>query len=188
MYLFSSFFQHTQQTLKQLQSLNLSHNIITKLEGCPFCSSLFEIDLSFNHIASTSHINEVIGNVKYLNLRTNKLTKTKGLNKLYSLERLDLSDNLITTMEEIIRLKDLPFLRILNVDGNPVCVNKDYRIPVFAHIREDVSLFACVCCVLFVCVCVFEVCLCVCLFVFVCLFVCLFVCFIHSFSCFTIHF
>lgn len=109
------------------------------MEGYPFCSSLFEIDLSFNHIASTSHINEVIGNVKYLNLRTNKLAKTKGLNKLYALERLDLSDNLITALEEITRLRELPFLRILSVDGNPVCLNRDYRISVFAQIKEDVS-------------------------------------------------
>jgi Leucine-rich repeat (LRR) protein len=97
-----------------------------------------DLDLSYNHITSTSRINEVIGNVKFLSLRMTKIVRTKGLNKLYSLERLDLAQNQIDDLEEVLRLKELPFLQILNVDGNPVSTSKEFRIAVLAHFHDEV--------------------------------------------------
>lgn len=130
-----------QTQLINVQLLDLSCNLLTKIENCDYLWHLEELNLSFNRIASTEQVFYNLGNVRRLQLRSNLLQSTEGLEKLYSLEFLDLSDNLLRTFDEILRLKDLPLLEEIWFKGNPISAHIDYRVTFFSHFNHEVEIF-----------------------------------------------
>lgn len=82
-----------QHFLQKVKEIDLSHNIITKIDHFQYCYKLSRLNLSYNRIQSTTNIFEYLGNLKELNLRNNLLISTEGLEKLFAIETLDLSDN-----------------------------------------------------------------------------------------------
>lgn len=65
-------------------------------------------------------------------LRNNALTSLHGIENLKSLEGLDVSYNIISSFSEIELLTDLPSLRSLWLEGNPLCCARWYRAQVFS--------------------------------------------------------
>ena len=106
--------------MTNLRSLDLSHNIISKIENLEYCINLSYLNLGFNKISNTLDVNFTLGNIRILILKSNGISELDGLDKLYTLEKLDLSENLISTKEEIIKISELPFLNSLFLEGNPV--------------------------------------------------------------------
>ena len=146
-------------TLSALERLDLSHNIILRIENLSGCPHLDSINLGFNSIASVARLFEVLGNVRSLNLSNNRIQYTAGLEKLLALEHLDLSANLISSTDEVRRLGILPCLQTLSLDGNPISTVAGYRDTVFSFfvptedfiVRPAASLFVrmrvfCACC------------------------------------------
>lgn len=50
-----------------------------------------------------------------------------GLSKLFSVSQLHLDDNYISSLNEIAHLRKLPCIEVLNMQGNPITLNVDYR-------------------------------------------------------------
>lgn len=69
---------------------------------------------------SVENVHAVVGNLRSLKLRGNLIVRTTGLERMFSLEDVDLSDNRIHGLEEAGRLKTLPLLRRVWLEGNPL--------------------------------------------------------------------
>jgi Leucine-rich repeat (LRR) protein len=68
--------------LSAVQQIDLSHNLIERIENLQFCYSLEILDLSYNKISTLENAVETLGNLKILILRHNKITSTLGLEVL----------------------------------------------------------------------------------------------------------
>lgn len=117
--------------LRSVQRLDLSHNLIAKVENLQFCYQLEQLDVGYNRITSVETIYETIGNIKVLSLKKNNIYSTRSLHKLCSLEVLDLSYNVISSIDDVKLLQGLPFLKELSLEGNPISQVDDYRLKVF---------------------------------------------------------
>jgi hypothetical protein len=123
--------------LSAVTVIDLSDNMIERIENLQFCYSLVTLDLSYNRIRSVHSSVHSLGNLRYLALRGNGLSSTLGLEKLLGLERLDLRDNSISSLEDIARLARLPFLEFLFLLGNPITQKKNYRREVYLHLHKE---------------------------------------------------
>eukprot|EP01114_Cavostelium_apophysatum_P018909 TRINITY_DN5945_c0_g1_i1.p1 TRINITY_DN5945_c0_g1~~TRINITY_DN5945_c0_g1_i1.p1 ORF type:complete len:523 (+),score=130.76 TRINITY_DN5945_c0_g1_i1:123-1691(+) len=133
-------FDQSMYQLTHLQRLDLSHNLIAKVEHCQYFYSLSYLDLGHNRITSTLNISDYLGNIRFLSLQHNLLYSTEGLERLIALEILDISHNQLSIIEEILRLKDLPFLAQLMTAGNSVSLLPDYTTSIFGQFQENLIL------------------------------------------------
>jgi Leucine-rich repeat (LRR) protein len=65
--------------LSGMEYLDLSNNLIERIENLQFCYSLLFLDLGFNRIQSVHNTVESLGNLKFLVLRNNGLRSTLGM-------------------------------------------------------------------------------------------------------------
>jgi len=128
--------------LSAVQQINLSHNLIERIENLQFCYSLELLDLSYNKISSLENAVETLGNLKVLILRSNKIASTAGLEKLLGLEELDLSDNNVKSLQEVKRLRKMPLLSKLWLTGNPVTFLPTYRKQTLLYFYKNLDRFA----------------------------------------------
>ncbi|KAM4106523.1 hypothetical protein ACB094_04G071200 [Castanea mollissima] len=120
------------QLLPVVETLDLSRNKFAKVDNLRKCAKLKHLDLGFNHLRSISYFTEVSCHIVKLVLRNNALTTLHGIENLKSLEGLDVSYNIISSFSEIEFLTDLPSLRSLWLEGNPLCCARWYRAQVFS--------------------------------------------------------
>ena len=55
---------------------------------------------------------------------------------MQELSALSVGNNQIAALESVKYLRQIPSVRILNLAGNPICTNEDYRQYVLAHIKD----------------------------------------------------
>nr|POE46545.1 serine/threonine-protein kinase 11-interacting protein [Quercus suber] len=120
------------QLLPVVETLDLSRNKFAKVDNLRKCAKLKHLDLGFNHLRSISYFTEVSCHIVKLVLRNNALTSLHGIENLKSLEGLDVSYNIISSFSDIEFLTDLPSLRSLWLEGNPLCCARWYRAQVFS--------------------------------------------------------
>jgi hypothetical protein len=113
--------------LSGVKRIDLSYNSIERIENLQFCYSLEYLNLSVNKIINVENTGEILGNLKILILKGNGLKSTEGLEKLMGLEKLDLSDNVLSSMQEVKRIRKLPLLSQLWLQGNPISYLEIYR-------------------------------------------------------------
>ncbi|XP_057711871.1 leucine-rich repeat and guanylate kinase domain-containing protein isoform X1 [Corythoichthys intestinalis] len=133
-----------------LVSLDLDHNQLTQIHGLEKCCKLTRLSVAHNRIANITGLERVP--LTYLNLRGNLLTSTEGLENLRRLQVLDLCLNQISSLsglnnlhllgsinleknqvseiEECKHIHHLLLLRDLNLFGNPVQKQPEYRLSV----------------------------------------------------------
>ncbi|XP_054267240.1 leucine-rich repeat-containing protein 23-like [Macrosteles quadrilineatus] len=115
--------------LRYLKHLNLSHNYIQQVENL-HCPSLQELNLSYNRITDIDNEDKCMGsleNLRELDLAHNNLTSLHNLENLKSLKSLNVSENKIKDFNEIYKLDGLKKLREIKMRGNGVCARQGYR-------------------------------------------------------------
>ncbi|KAF7669022.1 hypothetical protein LDENG_00260380 [Lucifuga dentata] len=139
-----------------LCKLDLDYNSFTQISGLERCCRLAHLSLAHNKILRISGLNNLP--LVDLNLRGNQLSRIEGLESLKSLQILDLSlnritglsglhnlhllgsinleNNLITEIQESKHMDDLLLLRDLNLLGNPVQEQQDYRMSVVFLLQQ----------------------------------------------------
>ncbi|KAJ2372772.1 hypothetical protein IW150_003952, partial [Coemansia sp. RSA 2607] len=100
------------------------------------------LDLSGNAITDVADAWLRLGGVSRLTLAHNALSDVTGLGRLWALEMLDLSFNQLAQWQTLLALRNLPLLRNLKVEGNPLVQQDDeYRAQLFAAFdHRDVAL------------------------------------------------
>lgn len=92
-------------------------------------------DLSFNNIEKIEGL-ATLTKLTDLSLFNNLISELEGLETLQELSALSVGNNQIAALEGIMYLRQIPSVRILNLAGNEICRNEDYRQYVLAHIKD----------------------------------------------------
>ncbi|KAM8908247.1 leucine-rich repeat and guanylate kinase domain-containing protein isoform 2-T2 [Spinachia spinachia] len=143
-----------------LSNLDLGYNHIRAIEGLEQCCKLTVLNLEHNKISRISSLDSLP--LTHLCLRGNQLERIEGLDNLKSLRVLDLSlnpiialsglqslhllgsinleKNLIREIQECKHIHDLFLLRDLNLQGNPVQEQPDYRLAVVFLLQHLTTL------------------------------------------------
>ncbi|CAG5852157.1 unnamed protein product, partial [Menidia menidia] len=104
--------------IKELQFLNLQHNLITRIQHLSQLQQLTLLNLHENHISDMTGLDS-LRSLKILMLGKNRIQKICCLENLSKLNILDLHGNQICRIENISHLSDL---RVLNLSGN--CIRR----------------------------------------------------------------
>ncbi|RHZ15559.1 hypothetical protein DYB31_006826, partial [Aphanomyces astaci] len=122
-------------TLKNLVKLQMDNNVIQEIEGISHLTSLTWLDLSFNNIAEIKGL-DTLTRLQDLTLYNNNISKLENLDTLKGLQVLSVGNNSLATTDGLLYLKCLDALRVLNLEGNPVCSDPEYRSFVLAHLDK----------------------------------------------------
>ena len=121
--------------LNKLHTLALDNNVITRIENLAHLTNLVWLDLSFNNITKIEGL-ETLVHLKDLTLYHNQITHIENLDANQSLECLSLGKNRIKSMDCVTYLRSFPSLRMLNLEGNPICQEEEYRLYLLGFIPQ----------------------------------------------------
>ncbi|CAM9371112.1 unnamed protein product, partial [Hapterophycus canaliculatus] len=93
------------------------------------------LDLSFNNIKAIAGLDKLT-ELMDLSLYNNQISEIEGLESCSNLQCLSLGNNRIANLDSIIRLRRYPKLQLVNLEGNPVCREVEYRFTVLAYIKN----------------------------------------------------
>ena len=74
--------------------------------------------------------------MKDLSLFNNTISKLEGMENLTQLEVFSIGNNKVPNLEDVTYLTKFPSLRVLNLAGNPLCSDPNYRDFVLSHFRN----------------------------------------------------
>ena len=110
-----------------LEELSLEENDITTIDGLQYLFSLKVLNLSNNRISQIENLSPYVPQLTQLSLEGNAITNLRGLSGLNSIIELYLSNNMIEELREVQQLRHLQKLVVLDLGGNPVSEELDYR-------------------------------------------------------------
>ncbi|XP_042367530.1 leucine-rich repeat and guanylate kinase domain-containing protein isoform X2 [Plectropomus leopardus] len=133
-----------------LSNLDLSYNSFREISGLEQCCKLAHLSLAHNKISRISGLDrlplthlclrgnqlerieglENLKSLQVLDLSLNRITSLSGLQNLHILGSINLEKNLINEIQECKHIHDLFLLRDLNLLGNPIQEQPDYRLAV----------------------------------------------------------
>ena len=120
---------------RDLTKLQLDNNIISKIEGLDHLVHLTWLDLSFNNITKIEGL-DALTKLEDLSLHNNAIETLEGMGAFLDvLVSLSIGNNKLETLEGLMYLRTLPKLRLVNLAGNPVCEEEDYKPYVLSHVR-----------------------------------------------------
>ncbi|XP_037711715.1 dynein assembly factor 1, axonemal homolog [Drosophila subpulchrella] len=112
------------EQLTKLKCLFLQNNLITKMENLEPCKELDTLNLSSNHIRKIQNIgSDILPVLNTLNISSNYLKDCESLSDLVqckTLSVLDLSNNRIDDILIVKVFEQMPSLKVLVLQGNPV--------------------------------------------------------------------
>nr|XP_023686901.1 leucine-rich repeat and guanylate kinase domain-containing protein isoform X2 [Paramormyrops kingsleyae] len=143
-----------------LRRLNLDYNNFREIRGLQRCVSLTHLSLAHNRLYSTRGLNSLP--LRDVSLKANQIQRVENMDCLRALQTLDLSynriqslsglqnldylgvinleGNLVREIKEACHLHDLPLLRVLNLQENPVQDQPDYRLAVTFFLQRLTTL------------------------------------------------
>ncbi|XP_054481035.1 leucine-rich repeat and guanylate kinase domain-containing protein [Anoplopoma fimbria] len=133
-----------------LSNLDLGYNSLSEISGLEQCCKLTSLSLAHNKISRISGLDGLplarlclrgnqlerieglddLKSLQVLDLSLNRISSLSGLHNLHLLGAINLENNLISEIQECKHVHDLFLLRDLNLLGNPVQEQPDYRLAV----------------------------------------------------------
>ncbi|KAG6577882.1 Leucine-rich repeat-containing protein 48 [Phytophthora cinnamomi] len=123
------------ETLRHLVKLQLDNNVLQEIDGIGHLVHLEWLDLSFNNISAIKGLENLV-KLTDLSLYNNCISKLENLDTLKELQVLSIGNNMLPSTEGLLYLKCLEKLRVLNLSGNPVCSDPEYRPFLLAHLEK----------------------------------------------------
>ncbi|XP_034749717.1 dynein regulatory complex subunit 3 [Etheostoma cragini] len=115
-----------------LTKLDLNHNLIEKIEGLDRLINLTWLNLSFNSIEKIEGL-EALQKLEVLNLSNNKISVVENMDTLEKITHFFIANNLIGKLDEVLYLRRFKNLFAVNLFGNPVSREDDYKFFVAAY-------------------------------------------------------
>ncbi|XP_046739064.1 serine/threonine-protein kinase 11-interacting protein isoform X2 [Diprion similis] len=123
-----------------LQTLNLSHNLITSAKEIECLPNLRNINLGYNKLESVPEFSKpVFHSLQVLVLKNNYIENISGLKGLESLSELDLSYNCLTDHSVLWPLENMSVLLWVSLEGNPLAFHPRHRIFSIKHLHPSVA-------------------------------------------------
>lgn len=119
--------------LQALTMLCLDNNVIEEIENIGHLVNLRWLDLSFNNISSIKGL-ETLTELQDLSLYANNIESLENLDQCVKLECLSVGRNKISKLENLLYLRQFKALRLVTLEGNPVCKDPEYRMFVLAYL------------------------------------------------------
>jgi Leucine-rich repeat (LRR) protein len=146
------------QKNNNVKHLDLSDNLLTKLDGVQFFANLTELvveknllvdisdvghltalrklEVGSNQIASLGVCLTGLKDLSLLSLENNKIKSLSSITELNNLLELYIGENLIDDLKEIKHIAGLKKLIVLELWGNPLCKEYDYKLYTIFHIKD----------------------------------------------------
>ena len=121
--------------LTNLTKVQLDNNIIEKIENLDHLVNLTWLDLSFNNISKIEGLDSLT-KLTDLSLLNNRIEVIENLDTLLDLNVLSIGNNAIGNLENVMYLRKFPKLRLVNLAGNPICKDPEYRPYVLSRIKK----------------------------------------------------
>mmetsp|Transcript_21461 Transcript_21461/g.55771 ORF Transcript_21461/g.55771 Transcript_21461/m.55771 type:complete len:527 (-) Transcript_21461:107-1687(-) len=121
--------------LDSLTKLQLDNNIIKRIENIGHLTNLTWLDLSFNNIEKIEGL-KTLTKLTDLSLYSNQIGVLENMDELEGLQVLSVGANDIKTLENLMYLRRFNDLRVVNLEGNPVSKDAEYRAYVMAHVKS----------------------------------------------------
>ncbi|DBA94023.1 TPA: Leucine-rich repeat-containing protein 9 [Trebouxia sp. C0004] len=118
-----------------LQELSFEGNSIAHMDSLSHLSALLSLDLSCNRIMKVNHLSSLTL-LRHLAVHGNQITSLAGLSCLVSLMELSCGGNNVGGVREVGHLRGLLKLIILDLTGNPIATQDDYRLYTIYHLRK----------------------------------------------------
>ncbi|XP_062295278.1 dynein regulatory complex subunit 3 [Scomber scombrus] len=115
-----------------LTKLELNNNLIKKIEGLDCLLNLTWLNLSFNSIEKIEGL-ESLRKLEVLNLSNNRITVIENMDTLESLTLFCLKNNLLGQLDNVLYLTKFKNLFTLNLCGNPVSKEDDFKVFITAY-------------------------------------------------------
>ena len=110
-----------------LTNLCLDNNVITTMENMEHLTNLKWLDLSFNNITKIEGLEKLV-HLQDLSLFGNQIETIEGLSQCTDLNCLSMGNNNIKEYDSIVYLREFRSLRLVNLKGNPICEDQDYKM------------------------------------------------------------
>ncbi|KAM5153088.1 dynein regulatory complex subunit 3 [Mantella aurantiaca] len=122
-----------------LTKLQLDNNLIEKIRGLDTLVSLVWLDLSFNNIEMIEGLS-ALTKLEDLSLYNNRICVFENMDSLGNLQVLSIGNNKLASLENLVYLRRFQHLRTLNLAGNPMCEDENYKLFVGGHLPNLVYL------------------------------------------------
>ncbi|XP_038566074.1 dynein regulatory complex subunit 3-like [Micropterus salmoides] len=110
-----------------LARLDMNNNLIEKIEGLERLGNLKWLNLSFNRIEKIEGL-ESLRKLEVLNLSNNRISVIEKMDGLEKLTHFCIANNLLGQLDNVLYLRKFKNLFTLNLFGNPVSKENDYKI------------------------------------------------------------
>ena len=124
-----------QIALREVDTLICSFRNILKIDNLMGLENLVKLQLDNNVISKIQNL-EHLTNLQWLDLSFNNISKIEGLDTLHKLKDLSLFNNNISKIENVLYLRRFRHLRLINLAGNPICNDTEYRPYVISHVKN----------------------------------------------------
>lgn len=123
-----------------LRTLDLSHNRIQNAQALNCLSHLEFLNLSFNCLQNfPTFSNSTASRLQVLILRNNYIEDIQELAVLSELRELDLANNCLMDHTTLGPLSNLPLLRCLILQGNPLSFHKQHRLITARYLHANTA-------------------------------------------------
>lgn len=109
-----------------LKTLNLNNNSIKKIEGLSRLTNLISLNLSFNNIEKLEGL-ESLEKLEELNLSDNRISVLENMDSLEKLVAFNIANNHLKQLDQVMYLRMFKKLSTLNLSGNPLSEQDDYK-------------------------------------------------------------
>jgi len=114
--------------LKELRILKANNNEITKIEYLDNLLQLKELNVNHNKIRQFEQNSfSPMNSIKCLKINDNGLRNFTNIQRLYKMQHLFANSNRVNDFPDIDKLLELPSLKELELNGNPLCRRAGYR-------------------------------------------------------------
>jgi Leucine-rich repeat (LRR) protein len=118
---------------RNLEELSLEDNLLTKIQNLDTLILLKKLDLGRNFIKKIEGLKN-LECLTQLSLEDNLIQSLSGVEALGSIMELYIGNNKLDNLKEIALLKDLPKLIILDISGNTLTKEADFRLHIIFHL------------------------------------------------------
>jgi Leucine-rich repeat (LRR) protein len=122
------------QGFARLTKLCLDNNVLERICNLSHLVHLRWLDLSFNSIRRIEGLAGLTA-LEDLSLYSNKIAEVEGLDSCKSLQCLSLGNNNLVSLDNIIKLRQFQRLQLVNLEGNPMCKEAEYKFTALAYLR-----------------------------------------------------
>jgi hypothetical protein len=121
------------QGFDNLTTLCLDNNVIDKICNISHLVHLKWLDLSFNSIKKIEGL-DTLTSLTDLSLFNNQIDAIGGLHNCTELQCLSLGNNAIVSLDVCQYLRKFKKLHLVNLEGNPVCKEAEYKMMLLAYL------------------------------------------------------